>query len=78
MSLITPNTDALISYFAKAKYLMAWRISLVFSVAFFILTAVFSNSDLRVFGVFITILIIILSCIIYLRATKKFNPLFCF
>jgi len=76
MSLITPNTDALSSYFAKAKYLMAWRISLAFSVAFFILTSVFTKSDPRVFGVFLTILIIILSCIIYLKTTKKFNPLF--
>ena len=76
MSLFTPNTDLLNSYFSKAKYLMAWRICLTFCFVFAILAAIFSSSNITVFVIFSILFGISLGSLFFLKTTKKFNPIF--
>ena len=76
MNLFTPNTDKLDTYFAKAKYLMAWRIALTFCILFLILIAINSIENTTVF--IISIILFVISCLslVYLKFTTKYNHLF--
>jgi len=76
MSLFTPNTDTLTSFYDKAKFLLAWRISLVFTVVFAILLFILSLGNNFAFlsgGVAFTISV---GSLIYLHFTKNYAPLF--
>ena len=75
MSLFTPKTTALSSYFAKAKYTMAWRITIFFGISCLIL-APLSISNILVAGIFSTLSILSFVLLFILRITKKYTPLF--
>jgi len=76
MKLFTPNTDCFNNYYDKAKFLMAWRISVSFSIVFGILSLVFFNGDPKALTSYITTFIIVFSTVIYLYFTKNFAPIF--
>lgn len=72
MSLITPNTDSINNHYDKGRYLMVWRISLLFILVFGALTAIFIYTEEdSSFPVFVTFAISLVS-FIYLNITKKF------
>lgn len=76
MKLFTPNTDNFTSFYDKAKFLLAWRISLIFSVVFAILLyiLILSGGNAYIPGAFA--FVISLGSLIHLHFTKKFAPLF--
>mgnify|MGYP001314461061 CR=1 FL=1 len=76
MSLFTPNTETLDSFFEKAKYLMAWRIALVFCIVFTILAAIFVTTSTPVTIILLTVIVLSLASLVYLKFTKKFDHLF--
>ena len=72
MSLITPNTDSISSYYDKGRYIMVWRISLLFILVFGTLVSIFIYTEEdSFFPVFVTFAISLVS-FIYLNITKKF------
>lgn len=76
MSLFTPNTDNFKNYYDKAKYIMAWRISLAFSIVFAILSFVFYHDDPKALTTYLITFLVVLSSLIYLLLTKDFKSLF--
>jgi two-component sensor histidine kinase len=75
LSLFTPNTKSLNSFFAKAKFLMAWRISLAFCFVFSSLTILFIDST-EILTVTAIMLSLTIGCLFYLKITKNYNPVF--
>lgn len=76
MRLITPNTDSISNYFDKGRYLMVWRISLLFIIVFGALAALFFyTKEDSFFPLFITFTISLVS-FIYLNLTKRFIVFF--
>ncbi len=76
MKLFTPNTTEFTSFYDKAKFLLAWRISLVFASVFAILTPLYAFTSLdAIIPTGLAFLVASIS-LIYLYKTKKFKPLF--
>jgi two-component sensor histidine kinase len=75
LSILNPNTNDLDSFFAKAKYLMAWRITLVSSVIFLILS-ILSIQNISALSIYSGLLLFSIISLIYLKITKKFNVLY--
>ncbi len=76
MSLFTPNTSCFTSYYDKAKYLLSWRISLLFTIVFSILVPIFivnSSTALIPGG---SALLISVGSLTYLHLSKNYSPLF--
>jgi two-component sensor histidine kinase len=76
MSLFTPNTDFFSTYYEKAKYLMVWRVSLVFAFVFAILTPLFAITSFKATIPTSLALLVALLSLTYLYKTKKYKPLF--
>lgn len=76
MSLFTPNTDIFNNYYDKARYLLAWRISLLFSVVFLILLSVFSITNFNALLPGGLAFAVSFGSLLYLLITKNFAPLF--
>ncbi len=76
MSFFTPNTDFYTSYFDKEKYILGYRISIVFTIIFGVLSGLayffFKDIFLSHFITFITGLF----CVFYILKTKKYITLF--
>jgi two-component system, sensor histidine kinase PdtaS len=78
VSLFTPNTDFYSSFYDKAKYVMAWRITVVLSIVFCILVpiSILAENNIEVslmlLGAFSTSIISFIS----LKKFKKFQPVF--
>lgn len=76
MKLLTPDTSFFQNYFDKGKYILAWRISVVFVVVFLVVAAIyFQSSPMAAFFSFIPVLVGLAS-LIYLHQTKNYKPLF--
>lgn len=76
MKLFTPNTDNFESFYDKAKFLLAWRISLIFSIVFAILLYILALSEGNAYIPGSLAFLISLGSLIYLHLTKNFAPLF--
>jgi len=77
MSLFTPNTSFYESFYDKAKYLMAWRISLVVSIVLVALTMVVYVSYTSLPIIIISVMLIVsILAFTYLQITKNFIPVF--
>jgi two-component sensor histidine kinase len=76
LSLFTPNTKPLNSFFAKAKYVMAWRICLTFCFVFALLASLFITTSFTILIVFSILFGISLGSLFYLKVTKLYNPIF--
>jgi two-component system, sensor histidine kinase PdtaS len=55
---------------------MAWRICLTFCIVFAALAALFSTTSIAILVIFSIVFGISLGSLLYLRTTKKFNPIF--
>ena len=71
MRLFTPNTDFTGNYISKARYLLAWRISLVFAMLFTPLSILYFSAEF-VGGIFYG-LVAFLSCcgLVYMKISHK-------
>lgn len=76
MKILTPDTSFFQNYFDKGKFILAWRISVVFVLVFLIVSIIYFQSSLinAVFS-FIPVIVGLLS-LIYLFFTKNYKPLF--
>lgn len=76
MKLLTPDTSFFQNYFDKGKFVLAWRISIVFVLIFLMVSVFyFQSSPMAAFFSFIPVLVGGGS-LVYLHLTKNFKPLF--
>lgn len=76
MGIFTPDTTCYSEYTDKGKYVLTWRLSLLFILVFFVLSATFIFIDKVVFTFYFLIFFLATCGFIYLRRTKKFTPVF--
>lgn len=76
MSLFTPHIKNIDNYYDKGRYLLAWRISLSFSIIFLILSFIYSLSNVAAALPTTLTLLVTISSAAYLKVTKNFRPLF--
>ncbi len=76
MSLFNPDTSSFNNYYDKARFLLAWRISIAFVFIFAPLIIVYGFIDEKAMVPSSLVLLVILSSLIYLKITKKFIPIF--
>lgn len=76
MKLLTPDTSFFSNYFDKGKFILAWRISVVFVIVFLIVATIYlQSSPIAAFFSFVPVLVG-LSSLVYLHRTKNYKPLF--
>ena len=75
LNIITLNTDKNSNFYAKGKFLFAWRLFIIFGLLFSILTTTASNSSYNILQglAFSICLLIALRSLIYLKKTKNHN-----
>jgi len=78
MSLLSPNTDFESDFYEKGKFILAWRLVILFSSAFLVLTITIFNSNITEFLVYLTCSLISISALLYLHFTKRFKPVYHF
>lgn len=76
MSIITPNTKSIDSHYERAKFLLAWRISLLFLILFGILTTYSIANKENSMLPFLMALAVIIITSIHLKATRNTKPFF--
>lgn len=78
MGLFSPNTDFLTNYYDKARFVLAWRISLLFTLIFSFLSVLFILASASVVAFLIAFITAIISSLtlLYLKATKNYKSLF--
>lgn len=76
MRLFTPNTSSLNSFEEKGKYLMAWRINIVFAVLFLLLIPITIAQPIETTIIFSLTATISIVLSLYLKRTKKFKMVF--
>jgi two-component sensor histidine kinase len=76
MKLFSPNTSELNSFYDKAKFLLAWRVSLVFAIVFAILTPLFSFNSTEAIIPTSLAFFVAFGSLVYMKKTKKYKPLF--
>ncbi len=76
MKLFNPDTSFYNSYYDKARFLLAWRISVAFTSIFTIITILYAISDFKAAITSGLVLLTGIFCILFLHFTKKFKPLF--
>lgn len=75
MKLFNPETG-LSGYYERAKYLFAWRITLVCTVVFTILLGLYSFELGHEFVVMLLSLVITISILVFLRFSENYKPVF--
>lgn len=73
MNIFNPNTDKLENYYDKGRYILAWRLSILFVFAFFILSISSLKSSISEFLIYLICEIITITALVYLYKTKKFR-----
>ena len=76
MSLFTPNTSHFDDFYQKEKFLLAWRVSLVFSIVFFILAIIQFYLNLEGLIPVLSTFVIGLTSTVYLYFTKNYKAIF--
>ncbi len=76
MSLFSPDTSAFNSYYDKARYLLAWRVSLVFIPIFIIVTVFYSFTSINAATPSLLVVFVGLFCLTFLYLTKNYKPIF--
>lgn len=72
MQFLTPNTDSFSSYYDKVRYVIIWRLVLLFTFVFFILSAIFSQIHFQGFIIYFIVFCLSLFTAIYIRKTRRF------
>ena len=76
LQLFNPDTSFTGDFYRKGKYKLIWRLSLVFTIMFTLLSAIFINIDLIAFSIYFTVLLLSIGSIFYLKTTKNHVPIF--
>jgi len=76
MGIFTPDTTFYAEYTDKGKYVMTWRLSLLFILVFFALSVTFVFIDKVVFTFYFLVFFLATCGFIYLKRTKKFTTVF--
>lgn len=71
MNFFTPNTNHLNSYEEKGKFIMAWRLSIIFVIIFSILAVVIYPVALHSTIVYLTIVFIAIGILLFLKLSGK-------
>lgn len=71
MSFFTPDTSKITSFEERGKFVMAWRLSILFIVVFTILTFAFGRVSTESAAVYGTVLALAVGILIYLYSTQK-------
>lgn len=76
MRLFNPDTSFYENYFDKAKYLLGWRISIVFILVFSIISIIYSFTSFTAAFPSYLVLIVGIFCLSFLYFTKNYKPIF--
>ncbi|MDX2359356.1 MAG: sensor histidine kinase [Crocinitomicaceae bacterium] len=76
MGFFTPNISAIDNYYDKGRFLLAWRISIAFTLIFTVLAIIYGLSNADALLPICLTLVVTVSSAIYLRTTLNFKPLF--
>ena len=76
MNIFSPNTLFFDSYYDKARYLLAWRVSLVFIPIFIIITILYSFTSFNAATPSFLVILVGLFCLSFLYFTKNYKPIF--
>jgi two-component system, sensor histidine kinase PdtaS len=76
MAFLTPDSSFYPGYLDKGKYLLTWRLTLLFVLIFFLLATTFAFINLYAFAFYAAVFTIGLVGFIYLHTTKKYVPIF--
>ncbi len=71
MSSSEHTTDSKIDFYEKTKYLLAWRVNIIFTITFGMLTIIFVNRPIEEIIVYFTSFLISVGCLITSYFTKK-------
>lgn len=77
-TIFSPNTDRLEGFYEKGKFILAWRLCLIFAFAFLVLTFVSINSIIEETLTYLLCLIISSSSILILYRTNKYRFIYYF
>lgn len=72
MRFLSPNTDSSLSYYDKVRYIIIWRLVLLFTFVFFILSAIFSQIHFQGFIIYFIVFCLSLFTAIYIKKTGRF------
>ncbi|OFZ60559.1 MAG: hypothetical protein A3D92_06720 [Bacteroidetes bacterium RIFCSPHIGHO2_02_FULL_44_7] len=76
MGFLLPNIESLDNYYDRGRFLLAWRISMAFTLIFLPLTIIYAfNNTEAALPAALAVLVSIISAI-YLAITKNYKPLF--
>jgi two-component sensor histidine kinase len=78
MSLFTPRNTEFKNYLDKVKFLLIWRLALVFTFVLITLTIVFSFDDSNALYTYFAADIVIILGLLYLYKTRNYSPIFFF
>ena len=78
MHIFTPYTDNLANFYEKGKFILVWRLTLLFGVVFTLLTIIFSGTDTDEAYVYSICTIIAFLALLYLKIVKKSRPVYFF
>ena len=78
MSLFTPNTERIYNLNDKGKYLLAWRLMLLFGVSFTLLMLISFSASMKEGEVYLICVIISIMSLAYLKKTQKFKFIYFF
>lgn len=71
MSLFTPNTDHIESFYEKSKFTLAWRICMLFGIIFIFLSIAFITASLKELLTYVFCTFISVVSLVYMERTKK-------
>src|SRR5687768_13685705 len=76
MRFFTPKYAAFDSHIERAKFLMVYRLTLIFTVIFLILSIVFLNVEFYALMGYLVSLLVASAALVYLLITKRYKHLF--
>ncbi len=76
MSLFTPANHPYTNYYDKERYLLAWRVSLLFTIVFLIVTGMYSYTGFEAALPSGLVVVVGIFCLLYLRIKKNYRPMF--
>lgn len=76
MKLFNPDTSFFNNYYDKAKYLLGWRISIVFISIFSIVSTIYSFTSFTAALPSYLVVIVGIFCLLFLYFTRNYKPIF--
>lgn len=76
MSLFTPKKHPYTDFFERERFLLAWRVSLLFTSVFLVVTVMYSFTSREAALASSAVAVVCSFCLFYLYLTKKYQPMF--